>query len=212
MVQQATFAEPGVSSHLRERHFVIPGRPEKPGCHIQDFCTLGAPYFIASTFSPRSHILRVAMLALNKNNAHTVFYHLALAECREGAGIPPEGVPLTDHEFDPSVQEALRDATWISPVETRPAEPGMRPAYWLRSSFAWTPDTGRAIIHATAHGIYELFVNGVRVGDEELTPGFTSYRKLPAGAVMGHHRSTGQRGEHSLHAAFGRLVPGQARI
>lgn len=84
---------------------------------------------------------------------------------------------MTDHEFDPSAQEALRDARWISPVESQPAEPGMRPAYWLRSSFAWTPDAGRAIIHATAHGIYELFVNGIRVGDEELTPGFTSYRK-----------------------------------
>jgi hypothetical protein len=33
-----------------------------------------------------------------------------------------------------------------------------------------------ARVYATAHGIYELFVNGVRVGDHELTPGFTAYR------------------------------------
>ena len=33
---------------------------------------------------------------------------------------------------------------------------------------------GRA--YATARGLYELFVNGERVGDDELTPGFTSYR------------------------------------
>lgn len=84
-----------------------------------------------------------------------------------------------------SVQDALRDAAWISPVETGSTEAGNRPAYWLRGSFTWPPgtrDTGssaneRAVVHATAHGIYELFVNGTRVGNDELTPGFTSYRK-----------------------------------
>jgi alpha-L-rhamnosidase len=35
---------------------------------------------------------------------------------------------------------------------------------------------GAARLHATAHGLYEAFVNGVRVGDLELTPGFTAYR------------------------------------
>ena len=34
-----------------------------------------------------------------------------------------------------------------------------------------------AILRSTAHGVYEAFVNGMRVGDIELTPGFTSYRK-----------------------------------
>ena len=33
------------------------------------------------------------------------------------------------------------------------------------------------MLDATAHGLYEAFVNGTRVGDEELTPGFTSYRR-----------------------------------
>jgi alpha-L-rhamnosidase len=74
-------------------------------------------------------------------------------------------------------RDALRDAAWISPVETEVAAPGMRPAYWLRSNFTWATEDGKATIHATAHGLYELFVNGSRVGDEELTPGFTSYRK-----------------------------------
>ena len=30
-------------------------------------------------------------------------------------------------------------------------------------------------MYATAHGIYETFLNGRRVGDVELAPGFTSY-------------------------------------
>ena len=33
-----------------------------------------------------------------------------------------------------------------------------------------------AVLRITAHGIYEAFVNGTRVGDHELTPGFTAYR------------------------------------
>jgi hypothetical protein len=78
------------------------------------------------------------------------------------------------------VQDALRDAEWISPVETGCTEAGQRPAYWLRGSFNWMSGTAaseRAVVRATAHGIYELFVNGTRVGNDELTPGFTSYRK-----------------------------------
>jgi hypothetical protein len=34
-----------------------------------------------------------------------------------------------------------------------------------------------AWLHVTAHGIYEAFINGTRVGDEELRPGFTAYRR-----------------------------------
>ena len=34
----------------------------------------------------------------------------------------------------------------------------------------------RARVYATAHGLYELFLNGSRVGDLELTPGTTAYR------------------------------------
>ncbi|WP_314323705.1 family 78 glycoside hydrolase catalytic domain [Paenarthrobacter ilicis] len=84
---------------------------------------------------------------------------------------------MTDPFFAPSPQDSLRDAVWISPAEEHPAKPGGRPAYWLRGRFTWTREDGRTIIHATAHGIYELFVNDHRVGDHELTPGFTSYRR-----------------------------------
>ena len=46
---------------------------------------------------------------------------------------------------------------------------------WFRQRF--TVDTvSRARVYATAHGIYELHLDGVRVGDLELTPGWTSYR------------------------------------
>ncbi|GID91016.1 family 78 glycoside hydrolase catalytic domain [Amorphoplanes digitatis] len=48
-------------------------------------------------------------------------------------------------------------------------EPG---APLLRTAFTGRPTR----LYLTAHGVYEAFVNGERVGDAELTPGFTQYR------------------------------------
>ena len=65
-------------------------------------------------------------------------------------------------------------AQWIKPEETDVAPSGSRPAYVLRHQFHVDQEEG-ARLYATAHGIYEGFLNGARVGDIELAPGFTSY-------------------------------------
>ena len=67
-------------------------------------------------------------------------------------------------------------ARWIEPYEPEVPPPGERPAYLLRHRFTLDTPVGDARLHATAHGIYETYLNGVRVGDCELTPGFTSYQ------------------------------------
>jgi alpha-L-rhamnosidase len=67
-------------------------------------------------------------------------------------------------------------AAWIEPFEPELPVNGERPAYLLRGSFASGP-VSRARLHITAHGLYEAFLNGFRVGDAELTPGFTQYRE-----------------------------------
>ncbi|CAI3797361.1 alpha-L-rhamnosidase [Pseudarthrobacter sp. MM222] len=66
-------------------------------------------------------------------------------------------------------------ARWIGPDEPVVPAPGERPGYALHKTFtlAAVPEYARA--YATAHGIYELFLNGRRVGDQQLTPGSTSY-------------------------------------
>ncbi len=53
---------------------------------------------------------------------------------------------------------------------------GSRPAYFRRE---FTPQKPllRARVYATALGIYELWLNGQRLGQEHLTPGWTDYRK-----------------------------------
>ena len=70
----------------------------------------------------------------------------------------------------------LAAAAWIRPAEPVAGEPGQRPAHALRRTFVIEGQVADATITATAHGLIEIFVNGSRVGDEELVPGFTAYR------------------------------------
>jgi len=67
-------------------------------------------------------------------------------------------------------------AQWIGPHEPARPPAGQRPAHQLRHAFGLDGDAVRARVYATAHGLYELFLNGTRVGDLELTPGSTAYR------------------------------------
>ena len=65
-------------------------------------------------------------------------------------------------------------AQWVSPTATGD-RPGHRPAYRLQGEVAVDRPVRRATLHATAHGIYELELDGARVTADELTPGFTEY-------------------------------------
>jgi alpha-L-rhamnosidase len=60
----------------------------------------------------------------------------------------------------------LSPADWTAPW-IEPSSP------LVRTTFVGDPTR----LHITAHGIYEAFLNGVRVGNAELTPGFTQYTK-----------------------------------
>ena len=51
------------------------------------------------------------------------------------------------------------------------------PARQYRKEFAATKPVKRATIYATALGIYELHLNGQRVGDARFAPGWTDYRQ-----------------------------------
>jgi alpha-L-rhamnosidase len=71
--------------------------------------------------------------------------------------------------------EADWTARWIGVDEAERPPKGSRPAYWLRTVFE-VPPAGQARLYVTALGLYEAFLDGRRVGDAELSPGYTQYR------------------------------------
>jgi len=58
-----------------------------------------------------------------------------------------------------------------------PVTAAMRPAPYLRRSFAIEGEVAKARLYATALGVYELTANGQRVGDAVLAPGWTDYNR-----------------------------------
>jgi alpha-L-rhamnosidase len=66
-------------------------------------------------------------------------------------------------------------ASWVEPGQMPDGPAGERPAALLRFEFDVDRPVVSARLHATAQGIYEAFLNGERIGDAELTPGFTQY-------------------------------------
>lgn len=86
--------------------------------------------------------------------------------------------------LDPSDWRAL----WIEPevpqspsrlsgVEFDEVLDSITPPSYLRNKFDITKKVGRATVYATARGVYELYLNGARVGDDVLAPGWTDYNK-----------------------------------
>lgn len=66
-------------------------------------------------------------------------------------------------------------ANWIQPGY--PEDSITRPSPLLRNQFTISKKIKSATVFITSHGLYEAFINGRRVGDAWLTPGWTSYNK-----------------------------------
>ena len=54
---------------------------------------------------------------------------------------------------------------------------GLAPSPYLRREFPLDKTVRRARLYATARGVYELLLNGTRVGDDVLAPGWTDYHR-----------------------------------
>ncbi|MBX7124265.1 MAG: glycoside hydrolase family 78 protein [Cyclobacteriaceae bacterium] len=66
-------------------------------------------------------------------------------------------------------------ARWIE--STLPEGEQERPSPVFRKSFSSAKPIRKATAFITSHGLYEAWINGKRVGDAWLTPGWTSYNK-----------------------------------
>ncbi|MES2110746.1 MAG: glycoside hydrolase family 78 protein [Bacteroidota bacterium] len=66
-------------------------------------------------------------------------------------------------------------AQWITPGYKEDSV--NRPSPMFRKAFSLNKKVQSAIAYVTSHGLYEAEINGHRVGDAFLTPGWTSYNK-----------------------------------
>jgi alpha-L-rhamnosidase len=77
----------------------------------------------------------------------------------------------------------VADYSAVAPSDATPSLATRRllPAPHLRGTFDQLPGSiVRARLYASAHGVYVPFVNGTRIGDHELAPGWTNYhQRLP---------------------------------
>ncbi len=66
-------------------------------------------------------------------------------------------------------------AKWIEPGYVE--DTIMRPSPLFRKEFSSNKKIISATAYITAHGLYQAFINGQKIGDAYLTPGWTSYHK-----------------------------------
>lgn len=72
------------------------------------------------------------------------------------------------------LQKSDWKAKWIEPrQDTVHVVPGLQ----VRREFELHKKPVWARVYVSAHGFYQLYLNGQRVGDQELTPGWTEYKK-----------------------------------
>ena len=67
------------------------------------------------------------------------------------------------------------DASWIT-MDEEVSEESL-PAQYYRNEFSCSKKVESARVYVTSLGIYQLYLNGKKVGDQLFTPGFTSYKK-----------------------------------
>mgnify|MGYP000109065297 FL=1 len=71
---------------------------------------------------------------------------------------------------------SLWEADWITlPNEVESTE--SLPVHYYLSEFNIDKKIESARLYASAHGLYEIYLNGEKVGDQLFTPGWTSYNK-----------------------------------
>lgn len=72
----------------------------------------------------------------------------------------------------------LESSDWKAKLISAPpqSDPGPKRPFRLRQTFSLSEKTAIGRLYATAHGLYQVEVNGHVVGDQVLTPGWQSYK------------------------------------
>ncbi|NND34035.1 MAG: family 78 glycoside hydrolase catalytic domain [Saprospiraceae bacterium] len=74
------------------------------------------------------------------------------------------------------LEEEIWKASWITKQEDVQGKNSL-PAQYYRKEFAISKKIYKARVYVTSLGLYQLFINGKKVGNDLFTPGYTSYHK-----------------------------------
>jgi len=92
----------------------------------------------------------------------------------KAAQFPPAGWTLTNFNDSAWIAAESTGSPWGTPSLNDIARV---PAPYLRKNFSVGPAITRATVYVTALGAYELHLNGQKVGNDVLTPGWTQFTK-----------------------------------
>ena len=117
------------------------------------------------------------------------------------------------------LETGLWTASWITLPNEKEYDGSSRPAQYYRNEFTAAKKIKSARIYVTSLGLYELYINGEKVGDQLFTPGWTSYNKRlqyqtydvtsmvqrnnAIGAILGDGWYRGNIGWNGMHSYYG---------
>ncbi|RYY54375.1 MAG: alpha-L-rhamnosidase [Chitinophagaceae bacterium] len=83
--------------------------------------------------------------------------------------------PMLQAQVSRAAAAPVWTASWIE--NDSPEDKAVRPAQYYRKVFDATKKIRSATLSVTAHGVYEAALNGKRIGNDYMQPGWTSYAK-----------------------------------
>lgn len=174
------------------------GRPRWDSGRVDDPDAIGAVYEGPALRARTRYHWRVAVWPAGAAGPAeaTSWFETAMSVMASEALAPPGVPPGADLPADlPAARPAVPSepgpwrASWIShdprPIDVMDAPTegehaldahGLAPCPLFRRTFA-SATVARARLHVSARGLYEVRLNGTRVGDAELAPGWTDYTR-----------------------------------
>jgi alpha-L-rhamnosidase len=121
--------------------------------------------------------MRIGVFKMAKIDTRGYAFTLAEMQVLNGDQIVSAGAKVTASD---SLEKAEWSTSYLTDGEIAshgPEGQDALPARLLRKTFTLPSPVKRAIVRASALGMYQLFINGKRVGDDALAPGWTDYVK-----------------------------------
>jgi alpha-L-rhamnosidase len=163
----------------------------------EGFTSLTAPLHaeVWNQLTPGRNILAIGSAAVRGNIRHdrgqpgrNAIAARVLIELQDGRRIEfhtdgswKAAVSLNGNWFEPDFDDsAWAAATVLAPYSAQPSKycnTTLGPGRYVRKNFAVRKPIARARLYATALGVYEATINGQRVSDDLLAPGWTDYTK-----------------------------------